>query len=210
VRIGNRVVWVLLAILSGLIVGSYLVISYNKFSYNYPPHDWLEIVYVAANQTSREIFCKIRNTGNANSILEGIRVNGSKVSTMSKLPITIEPVGDYKTCVFKYDGPWKGSILIDFYTSSCGEYERWGKLVDLQAASSNPIEGAYPSRGEILVQSLHLWFSRHLGEITVYMEVVLWCSIVIFVAVIVLLLLRNLSLLLSWVIRTLTPQKQTQ
>ena len=94
---------------------------------------------------------KIRNTGNAYSILVGIRVNSSKVSMVDQLPITIEPIGDYKTFVFRYDGPWKGSILIDFYTSSCGEYERWGKLVDLLTASSNPIEGAYPSRVEISI-----------------------------------------------------------
>jgi len=145
---------------------------------------------------------KIRNTGNAYSILVGIRVNSSKVSMVDQLPITIEPIGDYKTFVFRYDGPWKGSILIDFYTSSCGEYERWGKLVDLLTASSNPIEGAYPSRAELLVRSFYIWFDRHLVEIARCMEVARWGSITVFVAVVVLLVLKSFNILLHWLRET--------
>jgi len=184
-----RVVCIILVILLGLIVGSYLVISYHNFGYNYAPHDRLEILYVAANQTSREIFCKVRNTGNAYSILEVIRVNGSKVSMVSRLPVTMEPIMDYETCVFRYDGPWKGSMLVDFYTTSAGQYERWGKLVDLQTASNSPIEGAYPSGAELLVGSLYLWFGHHEEEIALYMVRVLWGSVTTFTAVVVVLVL---------------------
>jgi len=206
-KIDDRVVWVLLIILSGLIVGSYLIISYHEFSFfcllycNYWP-DRLEIVYVAANQTSREIFCKIRNTGIANSSLVEIRVNSSKISMVGQLPMTIGSILDYKTCVFRYEGPWKGSILIDFYTVSGGEYERWGKLVDLRTASGNPVEGAYPSGAELLVRSFYLRFGHYftgllaqwiyLGFDPNYMEIIFWSSITIFVALVVLLIINRI------------------
>lgn len=207
-KVSNRGVRILLIISLGLIVSSYLTMSYHEFYYycllyyNYWP-DRLEIVYVAANQTSREIFCKVRNTGNAYARLVEIRVNGSKVSMVDQLSITIESILDYRTCIFRYEGPWKGSILIDFYTISGGEYERWGKLVDLQAASSNPIEGAYPSRTELLVRSFYLRFGHYMGELLArwiylgfdpdYMAVILWGSIAIFVALVILLILRSLK-----------------
>jgi len=212
VKVNNRVVWALLIILLGLMASSYLILSYHDYSfycllyYNYWP-DRMEIVYVAANQTSREIFCKIRNTGNAYSRLVEIRVNSSKVGMVSQLPITIGSILDYETCVFRYEGPWKGSILIDFYTVSGGEYERWGKLVNLRTASSNPIEGAYPSRAELLVRSFYLSFGRNFGELlarwiylgfdTYYVEIILWSSIAIFIALVVLLILGKCPALLA-------------
>jgi hypothetical protein len=204
----DRVVWVLLIILSGLMVSSYLIISYHEFSFfcwlycNYWP-DRLQIVYVAANQTSREIFCKVRNTGNGNSSLVEIRVNSSEVSMVSQLPMNIGSTLDYRTCVFRYEGPWKGSILIDFYTVSGGQYERWGKLVDLQTASSDHIEGAYPSGAELLARSFYLRFGHYFAGLLaqwIYlgfdpdnMEFVLWGSIAIFVALAILLIVRHLN-----------------
>lgn len=150
----------------------------------------MQILYVAANQTSREIYCKILNTGTHLLTLEEIRVNGSKVIAKDRLPLIIKPfyARDYRTCVFRYDGPWKGSILIDFHTL-IGLRTDWEKLVDLQTASSNPIEGAYPDRFEFL----SIYFYRNLVEIAHYMEAVLWGSSAAFLAVVTQQVLRSLK-----------------
>jgi len=188
-RFMRRGVFILLAVLLGLIMCSYFIVRYGTGGRNQciGGFDRLEILYVAANQTSREIYCKVLNTGSHLLTLEEVRVNGSKVVTREQLPITIKPfcVLDYRTFVFRYDGPWKGSILLDFLA----EGRVWGKLVDLQTASSNPIEGAYPDRFELL----SIYFNRNLGEIARYMEAVLWGSIAAYMAVGAQLVFRGLK-----------------
>jgi len=151
--------------------------------------DRLQILYVAANQTSREAYCKVLNTGSHLLTIDEIKVNGSKVITRDRLPIVIRPfcVRDYRTFVFRYDGPWKGSIVIGFHTLPFPA--DWEKLVDLQAASSNPIDGAYPDRFELL----SVYFYRNLVEIARYMEAVLWGSIAAFAGVVAQLVLTNLK-----------------
>lgn len=188
-RFMRRGVFVLLAILLGLITCTYFIVWYNAGG-RYQcigGFDRLQILYVAANQTSREIYCKVLNTGSHLLTLEEVRVNGSKVITSEQLPITIKPVCvlDYKTFVFRYDGPWKGSILLDFLAAG----RDWEKLVDLQTASSNPIEGAYPDKFELL----SIYINRNLGEIARYMEAVLWGSIAAYLAVGAQLVLRGLK-----------------
>ena len=157
---------VVLTVLWGLIISSYVIMTdYYETHYGlFPIYERVEIAYVAANKTSREIFCKLRNTGNAQSIIEEVRVNGTKVSTGDPLPITMDPILGYKTYVFRYDGPWEGSILISFRNPHSGYV--FEQLVDLEAASRNTIEGAYPSKDELQ----RAFFESHLGEIacTIY------------------------------------------
>jgi len=182
----------LLAILLGLIVSSYFIVWYSDTGMHHciGGFDRLQILYVAANQTSREIYCKVLNTGSHLLTIDEIKVNGSKVITRDRLPIIIRPlcVRDYKTFVFRYDGPWKGSIVIGFHTLISFPAD-WEKLVNLQTASSNPIGGAYPDRFELL----SIYFYRNLGEIARYMEAVLWGSITAFLAVGAQLVLRGLK-----------------
>jgi len=180
----NSVAGVILAVLLGLIIFSYLIMAgyYEAHYGGFPTRfERIRIVYAAADQTTREIFCKLCNTGNTFAILEEVWVNGTKVSTRDPLPITMESFLDYKTIVFGYNGTWEGSILISVRTRAAYNFNG---LVDLQAASRNPIGGAYPSTAEL--QQVYL--EHHLGEVA---QAVFFGSYAALVAEIVLLVSRS-------------------
>lgn len=139
--------FLVVGVVLGVLLGLLIIIPTPAFSISVPD---IEILYVAANQTSREIFCKLRGNGTVTSTVYEVRVNGTIVTTGDPLPITLKNA-EYKTYVFRYDGPWEGSILIFFDVHSFFRREKGGPeiLVDLQTISKNPIEGAYPSKIEL-------------------------------------------------------------
>lgn len=138
-------------IVYGLVVTSYVVYDarrgvevYQRHIFAFTEEGRVSIVYVAANQTSQEIYCKLRNDGPNWSTLTELRVNGTRVDTGGSLPLNFERLLDYKTFVFQYNGSWQDSILITFLYHP-GDYPTAQKLVDLRTVSANPISGAYTS-----------------------------------------------------------------
>lgn len=129
---------VLILVLAPLIIGSYDDIGLVPFAVAFMPVPKLEIQYVAANQTSRMIYCRLKNTGTLNVTLMEVWVDSSIVKTRDPLPTMLPPGYSY-TYAFRYDGPWEGAIDITFHT---GRYE-YPKRVDLQEASENSIEEAF-------------------------------------------------------------------
>jgi hypothetical protein len=150
----------MLMIIWGLVVSSYVVMDARRGVEVYMRHvlehfvpGTVSIVYVAANQTSQEIFCKLRNDGPNSATLTELWVNNTRVNTGNSLPLAFEPLLDYKTFVFNYNGSWQGSILITFYTP--WSQQPFGdngvqKLVYLKAVSANPISEAYTSEMDLL------------------------------------------------------------
>jgi len=113
----------------------------------------MEVAYVAANQTLREVYCRLRNTGVVDVTLTEVSVDGRVVTTGYPLPIRILPGNSY-TYVFLYGGPWEGVIYISFHSQSGSEYP---KTVDLQAASRNSIEEAFRGSSPA-ADPLTVWF----------------------------------------------------
>jgi len=154
---------VFLVVLWGLM----FLASGNTFGPGWPG-ERTEVVYAVANQTSREVFLKLRGDWSSFAHLEEVRVNGSKVQAGDPLPILGEAGLNYKTYAFRYDGPWEDSILITFYTHGLALSEQ---LVDLRAASRNSMEGLNPTVFELL----EVYLRRHSDDVR---ETILYGSII--------------------------------
>jgi len=150
----------------------------------------MEVVYAVANQTSRQVFLKLRGDWWDFANLGEVRVNGCKVAG-DPLPILSGEAGlNYKTYAFRYDGPWEGSILITFYADVPVKQLLFEQLVDLRSASGNSMEGLDPTISELV----EVYLRRHSDEVGATIQ---YGSPIMFpvavIAVFVLLLLRRRS-----------------
>jgi hypothetical protein len=127
----------------------------------YPKFQQVEVTYVAANETSQEIFFKLKNTGTWRSTIESVLVNDTEVSMIPSLPLTMGPHVDYVTIVFNYNGSWNDTVQVKILTdySRADVYDNIEQSIDLQVASKNPIMNAYPSESEsqTVYQLKHRW-----------------------------------------------------
>ena len=117
----------------------------------------LEVVYVAANASSGDVFCKLRNTAVHASTFDHILVNETRVSPRTPLPGRIRR-WEYATVVFPYNGTWNDRIEIVVWTESAWPSFR---VVDLAVASTSPVEDVYPSA----VDLLDTWLRQHAQDI---------------------------------------------
>lgn len=136
----------------------------------YPMFQAVKVLYVAANETSQEIFFKLYSYGTLNATIERVLVNGKEVTTINSLPLTLGSFVDYGTVIFKYDGSWEDTIQVKMETGWGSAQEEYNikHSVDLQDASQNSINAAYPSETESqkAYQMQHRWeiFRTSLAE----------------------------------------------
>lgn len=108
----------------------------------------INIVYVAANLSSHQVYCRMYNRGSENLALIYITVDGVLVNTTDPLP-TLMGVGEYYTCAFTYEGPWEGSVEIAVSWKSrwdsarVRDYSTHTETVDLEKASGEPVGEAF-------------------------------------------------------------------
>ncbi len=122
----------------------------------------VKVEYVAANETSQEIFFKLHNYGTLSATIEKVLVNDAEATMMTSLPLTLGSYVDYGTIVFKYNGSWEDSIQVTMLTDHgvvYGEGVDIKQSVNLQDASQNSVISVYPSESESqkAYQMQHRW-----------------------------------------------------
>ncbi len=128
-----------------------------------------EIVYVAADATTGELACKIFNAMDRSVTITAIDVNATHVTPRAPLPVIL-PSGEYATVVLPYSGPWNGLTQITLDS----RYYNYSQEVDLDAASTNPMGGAYPTPVEVLAAFLH----QHVWELRFAVVVALLLTVI--------------------------------
>jgi len=142
---------IVIAIILSPIISHYEI---NRSSAAFTRFERLEITYVAADQNSRKIYCKLMNTGSMSLTLIEVLVNDRVVTTGDLLPLPMYP-GDGYTYSFRYDGPWEGFIEIAFHTRESKVYTL---RVDILEASKNSIAQAFinsMSRTELILKNIN-------------------------------------------------------
>jgi hypothetical protein len=126
-------------------------------------------VYVATDATTGELVCKIYNAMDRTVTIEAISVNATHINPPAPLPVTL-PSGEYATMVLPYDGPWNGPLQITLRSP----YYYYSQVVDLDAAATNAVGGAYPTPVELLA----VFLNQHMWEIRFAIVVALLLAVV--------------------------------